>query len=85
MVCETVDEYIIHCKLQVQKCKFAPNEYEEHLMEQLIIGVTSTEFKKSLLGKNATSTLNQAIDFVCTHEAASSHMSQLHIQQYQLK
>ena len=66
------------CKLQALKCKFSPNEAEERLIEQVIVGTNLSELQKELLGCDEKLTLEQALNIIWrTYEASISHMSQL--------
>ena len=74
---ESIDDYVMRCKLQAQKCKFNQAEAEERLIEQLIIGTSIAELQKELLGHDDKLTLEKALNIGRTTEASISHMTQL--------
>lgn len=72
---ESVDEYMMRCKLQAKKCNFRDVvETDERLVEQLIIGIRHSKMQEKLLGRDATLTLDGALDIVRTFEATVTDM-----------
>lgn len=75
---ESSDEFLTRCRTQAKKCKFDPaKEFDEKLIEQLIIGTRHKKVQKTLLGKDDKLTLDAAMNEARTYEALITHMSQL--------
>ena len=74
---EPVEEFLARCRLQAQLCKFAANELDERIIEQLIAGTVHPEVQKELLGKDDKLTLSEATQIARKHEASLHHMKQL--------
>ncbi len=74
---ESVDSFMARAKVQAQKCKYTDDELSANLIELLILKSTSKKVQKTLLQKDATLTLDQAIDVARTNEATINHMNSL--------
>ena len=59
---ETIDDFIMRCRLQAQKCKFRDeDEKSERVIDQIILGTKLPDLQKELLGKKGDLTLNDTI------------------------
>ena len=75
---ESMDDYVSRVKLQALKCNFRDDqEFNERVIEQVIIGTCHPEVQKELLAKDKTLSLDQTLDVGRTHEASVQHMKQL--------
>ena len=75
---ETIDDFIMHCRLQAQKCKFRDeDEKSERVIDQIILGTKLPDLQKELLGKKGDFTLNDTIELCKKHAASEQHMRQL--------
>ena len=74
---ESVDQFMTKCKIQANKCKFRdPQEFDERLIEQLIVGTKHTKVQERLLSKEEM-TLDQAMNTARTFEATLTQMDEL--------
>ena len=74
---ESVDEYMIRCKIQAKKCNFRDAiETDERLIEQLPVGIKHARRQEKLLSHYATLTLDGAMDMARTFEATMTDMKQ---------
>ena len=46
---ETLDEFVNRCNLLAKKCEFSKEELNERLIEQIILGTQTEDFKRELL------------------------------------
>ena len=68
------------CKLQAQKCRLGKAEFEERLIEQLIIGTRERKVQEFLLKKDDKLKLDKAMDLARTREATVNDMKSLVLQ-----
>ena len=71
---ESVDDFLIKCRIQADKCKFTADELKERLIEQLIQGTAHKTVQEKLLSMDDTLTVDKAIDVARTYEATKAHM-----------
>ena len=75
---ETIDDFIMRCRLQAQKCKFRDeDEKSERVIDQIILGTKLPDLQKELLGKKGDLTLNDTIELCKNHAASEQHMREL--------
>lgn len=72
---EAIQDFVTRIRSLADKCSYAaPNIKNERILEQLIAGTRITTAQRELLNKDATLTLEQAIQIAKTHEASEHHM-----------
>ena len=60
---ESVDKFMIRCRIQRKKCRFRDAlEAEERLIQQVIIGIRHTKIQEKLLSRDHMLTLDAAMD-----------------------
>ena len=74
---ESLDDFVNRAKLQAQKCDFSTDEINERLLELIIAGTPDPDFRKSLLSKEKTFTLEDALKLGRTYEATAVHVKDL--------
>ena len=74
---ESLDDFVNRAKLQAQKCDFSTDEINERLLGLIIAGTPDPDFQKSLLSKEKTFTLEDALKLGRTYEATAAHVKDL--------
>ena len=69
---ETIDEFYTRCRALALKCKFV--DFEERLIDQIIVGARSAESQRELLKEDEKLTIDNALQKCRMHEASDAHM-----------
>ena len=60
---ENIDDFLVRCRLQAQKCKFRDKrEMEERIIYQIIAGTKFLELQKQLLSKNEAMSISEVLN-----------------------
>ena len=69
-----MDSFVRRLKTHSQKCKFPPEYVNDHLINQFI-GVVHDSVRKTILDKDPSKvTLDDCIQYACTHEATDRQL-----------
>ena len=71
---ESLDDFVNHAKLQAQKCNFSADEISERLLELIIDGTPDPDFQNSLLRKEKTFILEDALKLGRTYRSSCQRL-----------
>lgn len=74
---ETLDDFVTRARTHALRCEFTDDELKERIIEIVIAGTAIDDYRRDLLGKDATLTLDQALTLGQQHEAAVKGTKQL--------
>ena len=72
---ETVDSFVKKIRILVEECRFT--NPDEHIIDALIFGSNSKRTQTKLLDKDATLTLDTALDIARTEEVTSNQIKEI--------
>lgn len=74
---ETIDSFVTRAKQQAKTCDFKKDEQDERIVELIIAGTPDQDFRKELLSKTKTFTLQQTLELGRQYEATAAHVREL--------
>ena len=74
---ESLDEFVTRARTQTQMCEFEDKEMQERIIELVIAGTRMEVFRRELLGKEKSLTLQEGLNECRKHESAALGTMQL--------
>ena len=75
--CEPVDVFVKRIRTILAECKYSPEQQNEHLLDAMVFGIKSEKIQGTLLQKDESLTVDDAISIARTEEATQQQVQEL--------